>query len=62
MAPDSTEKVQNSRNTGAVLMNYWVEHSLLKQEVRNSNPDIGKIYFQQLFTVNCVEKTKKKKN
>ena len=38
-----------------------VEQSLLIPEVRGSNPVIGKIYNEHLFTVNCIEKTKRKK-
>ena len=30
-------------------------------EVRGLNPGIGKIYIEHLFTVNCIEKTKRKK-
>ena len=30
-------------------------------EIRSSNPVIGKIYIEHLFTVNCIEKTKIKK-
>ena len=37
------------------------ERSLLIPEVRGSNPVIGKIYNEHLFTVNCIEKTKRKK-
>ena len=36
-----------------------VEWSLPIPEVRGSNPDTGKIYFEHLFTANCIEKTKK---
>ena len=35
-----------------------VEWSLLIPEVRSSNPVIGKIYIEHLFTINCMEKTK----
>ena len=39
-----------------------VERSLPIQEVRGSNPHIGKnLYNEHLFTVNCIEKTKIKK-
>ena len=38
-----------------------VKRSLLIPEVRGSNPDIGKIYNENLFIVNCFEKTKIKK-
>ena len=37
------------------------ERSLLIPEGRGSNPVIGKIYNEHLFTVNCIEKTKRKK-
>ena len=36
-----------------------LERSLPKPEVRGSNPVIGKIYIEHLFTVNCIEKKKK---
>ena len=29
-------------------------------EVCSSNPVMGKIYIEQFFTVNCIEKTKKR--
>ena len=35
-----------------------VEWSIPVPEVRGSNPVIGKIYIEQLFTINCIEKTK----
>ena len=38
-----------------------VERSLPIPEVRGSNPVIGKIYIEHLFTVNSFEKTKIKK-
>ena len=38
-----------------------VERSLSIPEVRGSNPVIGKIYIEHLFTVNCIEKTKIRK-
>ena len=38
-----------------------VERSLPKPEVRGSNPFIGKIYIEHLFTFNYIEKTKIKK-
>ena len=31
------------------------------KEVRSSNPDIGKIYIEHMFAVNCIEKTKLEK-
>ena len=45
----------------AVVVAQLVERMLSIPEVRGSNPFIGKIYIEQLFTVNCVEKTKIKK-
>ena len=38
-----------------------VERLLPIPEVRNSNPVIGKIYIEHLFSVNCIKKTKIKK-
>ena len=38
-----------------------VERSLQIAEVRSSNPGIGKIYIEHLFTVNCIEKKNVKK-
>ena len=38
-----------------------VEWSLPIPKVHGSNPVIGKIYFERLFIVNCIEKTKIKK-
>ena len=35
-----------------------VEQPLLIPEVRGSDPVIGKIYIDQLFTINCIEKKK----
>ena len=35
--------------------------SLPIPEVPSSNPVVGKIYIEHLFTVNCIEKTKIKK-
>ena len=45
----------------AVLVAQLVERSLLIPEVHGSNPVIGKIYIEHLFTVNSIEKTKIKK-
>ena len=44
-----------------VVVAQLVEQSLAIPEVRGSNPVIGKIYIEHLFTVNCIEKTKIKK-
>ena len=38
-----------------------VERSLAIPQVRCSNPVIDKIYFEHLYTVNCIAKTKIKK-
>ena len=38
-----------------------VEQSLINPEVPGSNPVIVKIYIEHLVTVNCIEKTKRKK-
>ena len=35
-----------------------VERSLLIPEVLGSTPVIGKILFEHLFIINCIEKTK----
>ena len=35
-----------------------VEQSIPIPEVRGLNPVIGKNYIEDLFTVNCIEKTK----
>ena len=37
-----------------------VEWLLAILEVCSSNPVMGKIYIEQFFTVNCIEKTKKR--
>ena len=39
-----------------------IERSLPIPEVRGSNPVIDKICIEHLFIVNCIEKTKIKKN
>ena len=39
-----------------------VEQLLPIPEVSSSNPVIGKIYIEHLFSVKCIEKTKFKKN
>ena len=41
-----------------VVVAQLVEQSLSIPEVRGSNPVIGKIYIEHLFTINCFEKTK----
>ena len=49
------------KNTkGTVVVAQLVEQLLPLPEVCGSNPVIGKIYIDQLFTVNCafIEKTK----
>ena len=45
----------------AVVVTQLVEWLLLTSEVRCLNPVLGKIYLEQLFTVNWIEKTKIKK-
>ena len=47
--------------TRAVIVVQLVKPLLLILEVHGSNPVIGKIYVEHLFTVNCIEKTKIKK-
>ena len=37
---------------------HLVERSLLIPEVHGSNPVIGKINIENLFTISCIEKTK----
>ena len=57
-------------NNGQANNQYWgvvvaqlVERSLLIPEVRGSNPVIGKyLLIEHLFSVNCIKKTKIKKN
>ena len=44
-----------------VVVAQLVERLLKMPEVCSSNPDIGKIYIEHLFTVSCIEKTKIKK-
>ena len=38
----------------AVVLTQLVERSLAIPEVQSSNPVIGKIYIEYLFTVNCI--------
>ena len=38
-----------------------VERTLPTPEVGGSNPIVGKIYTEQLLTINCIEKMKMKK-
>ena len=45
----------------AVVVAQLVELSLPIPEVQVSNPVIGKIYIEHLFTFSCIEKTKIKK-
>ena len=54
------KKKTNTATAWAVVVVQLVERSLPTPEVRGSNPVIGKIYIEQLLTVNCVlvEKTK----
>ena len=42
----------------AVVVAQLVEWSLPIPKVHSSNPVIGKIYIEQLFTINCIKKTK----
>ena len=51
----------NKATTWAVVVAQLVDRSLAIPEVRGSNPVIGKIYIEHLFTVNCIAKTKIKK-
>ena len=48
-------------NIGTVVVAQWVEQSLPIPEVCSSNPVICKIYIENFFTVNCIEKMKIKK-
>ena len=41
-----------------VVVAQLVEQPLLIPEVRGSDPVISKIYIEQLFTINCIEKKK----
>ena len=43
-------------------MAHLVERLLRIPEVCGSNPVIGKIYIEYLFTVNCIAKLQKKKS
>ena len=45
----------------AVIVAHLVERSLPKPNVCGSNPVISKIYLEQVFAVNCIEKTKTEK-
>ena len=45
----------------AVVVDQLVERSLPTQEVRGSNPVIEKLYLYYLFTINCIEKMKRKR-
>ena len=51
----------NKRCTVGSGVAQLVEHALPTPEVRGSNPVIGKLYTENSFTVNCIEKTKIKK-
>ena len=51
-------KVQLTNAQREVVVAQLVEWSLLIPEVRSSNPVIGKIYIEHLFTINCIENTK----
>ena len=48
-------------NSRAVVVGQFVKWSLSIPEVRSSNPVIGKIYIEYLFTLNCIQKTNIKK-
>ena len=39
-------------------MTQLAERSLPIAEIRGSNPIIGKIYTENIFTVNCIKNTK----
>ena len=41
-----------------VVVAQLVEQLLLISEVCGSNPVIGKIYIEHLFTINCIKKMK----
>ena len=47
---------------GAVVVAKLVERSHPISAARSSNPVIGKIYIEYLFTVNCINKKQIKKN
>ena len=49
------------KTTWAVVVAQLVERSLPIPEVRGSNPIIGKKNYIEHFTINCIEKTKRKK-
>ena len=51
-------QLQMCAKYGAVVVAQLVERSLPIPEVHSSNPVIGKIYIEHLFTINCIEKTK----
>ena len=57
---DWSQKHSNS-TLRAVIVAQLVERSLPIPEVRNSNPVISKFCIEHLVTVNCIEKTKRKK-
>ena len=40
----------------------WVERSLLTPEISSSNSVIGKLLYRTFVSVNCIEKTKLKKD
>ena len=42
----------------SVVVAQLVEWSLPILKVHGSNPVIGKIYIEHLFTISCIEKTK----
>ena len=44
-----------------MVVAHLVEQSLAILEVCSSNPVIAKIYIEQLFSINCIEKTQIKK-
>ena len=50
-----------SNSARAAVVAQLVEWSLAIPEPHGSNPVIGKIYMEHVFSVNCIEKTKIKK-
>ena len=57
----SVESCASQVRPKTVIVAQLVEWLLAIPEVRGSNPVIGKIYMEHLFPVNCIEKTKIKK-
>ena len=56
--PISYQWTINNLQPREVVVAQLVEQPLLIPEVRGSDPVIGKIYIDQLFTINCIEKKK----